>query len=206
MANVKDLLVNGDARVVGNLYAQSLINTIYPVGSIYMSTVSTNPNTLFGVGSWSRIGEGRCLIDCGSTYGAGGTGGSSTHTITVNEMPSHNHSASTNSTGGATATTNENGGHQHFSFNTGTGTPYTYVTATQYPNRAAQNGATAERYTITGSSAEATIGLTSTSGKHTHTVTVSNHSHTVTVNSSGSGSAMNIMNPYLAVYIWKRTA
>lgn len=39
-----------------------IINIIYPVGSIYISTVSTNPGTLFGVGTWTAFGAGRTLV------------------------------------------------------------------------------------------------------------------------------------------------
>lgn len=57
--------------------------TAYPIGSVYISTTSTNPGTLFG-GSWTRIGQGRCLIGEGSltdqagnsmSFGLGATGG-----------------------------------------------------------------------------------------------------------------------------------
>lgn len=47
---------------------------IYPVGSIYISTNSTNPSTLFG-GTWVQI-EDRFLLAAGSNYNAGSTGGS----------------------------------------------------------------------------------------------------------------------------------
>ena len=50
---------------------------------------------------------------------------------------------------------------------------------------------------------------TTSAGTHSHTVTIASadaHTHTVTVNNTGSGSAMNNMQPYLAVYMWKRTA
>lgn len=61
----------------------------YPVGSVYMSTESTNPATLFG-GTWQAI-ENRFLFGAGNWYAAGDTGGEATHTLTVDEMPSHNH-------------------------------------------------------------------------------------------------------------------
>lgn len=70
---------------------KSIIEKAYPVGSIYISTVSTNPNSLFGFGTWQRI-EGRFLLGASSTYGAGSTGGEASHTLTVNEMPTHTHS------------------------------------------------------------------------------------------------------------------
>ena len=62
---------------------------MYPVGSIYMSTSSTNPGTLFG-GSWTQI-TGRFLLAAGGGYSAGSTGGEATHKLTVSEMPAHAH-------------------------------------------------------------------------------------------------------------------
>jgi hypothetical protein len=68
---------------------KTLIDLIYPVGSIYMSINNTSPQSFFG-GTWERI-QDRFLLAAGSTYAAGGTGGSATHTLTVNEMPYHGH-------------------------------------------------------------------------------------------------------------------
>ena len=62
---------------------------IYPIGSIYISAVSTSPSTLFG-GTWEQIKD-RFLLAAGSTYTAGATGGEAEHTLTVDEMPSHSH-------------------------------------------------------------------------------------------------------------------
>lgn len=67
-----------------------LLNQIYPVGSIYMSTSSTNPGTLFG-GTWEQLKD-RFLLGAGTTYANGKTGGEASHVLTVNEMPNHNHS------------------------------------------------------------------------------------------------------------------
>lgn len=80
---------------------------IYPVGSIYISTVSTNPATLFGFGTWEAMPAGRVLLaqgksSWGTTYNAGSTGGEATHQLTVGELPAHNHTASTNTTGNHT--------------------------------------------------------------------------------------------------------
>ena len=41
-------------------FARSLVDIIYPVGSIYMSTNNASPATLFG-GSWTQI-QGRFLL------------------------------------------------------------------------------------------------------------------------------------------------
>src|SRR5574344_77914 len=44
----------------------------YPVGSIYISTSSTNPSSLYG-GTWESYGQGRTLIGVGSGIDANGT-------------------------------------------------------------------------------------------------------------------------------------
>mgnify|MGYP004506849635 CR=1 FL=1 len=89
------------ARIAGKLFCQnvttdsltidskSLLDRTYPVGSIYMSTVSTNPKDLFG-GTWQALG-GRFLIGADDTYKAGATAGEATHKLTIAEMPSHAH-------------------------------------------------------------------------------------------------------------------
>ncbi|WP_430602217.1 hypothetical protein IGJ02_002528 [Enterococcus sp. DIV0724b] len=69
-----------------------LIDLIYPVGSIYMSTKDIDLNSFIG-GTWERI-KGKVLVGVDETdvdFVAGKTGGSKTHTLTVNEMPSHGH-------------------------------------------------------------------------------------------------------------------
>lgn len=68
---------------------------IYPVGSYYCNdSVSTNPATLLGFGTWSAV-AGRVLVglDAGQTEfdTAGEEGGEKTHTLTASEMPSHVH-------------------------------------------------------------------------------------------------------------------
>lgn len=62
----------------------SVVDLIYPVGSIYMSVNSADPGTLFG-GTWQQIKD-RFLLSAGDTYAAGSTGGSAKATL-----PSHTH-------------------------------------------------------------------------------------------------------------------
>ena len=58
-------------------FVQAALQLLYPIGSIYSSTVSTNPGTLFGFGTWVAYAAGRVLLGTdGSTYTAGATGGS----------------------------------------------------------------------------------------------------------------------------------
>lgn len=99
MANLQNLQINGT----------SFIDIVYPIGSIYETLdESFNPNTSFG-GNWERI-QGRFLLGAGTpddnnhsnfgnnlTYNGtdkydepvGNMGGSSLHTLTLDEIPSH---------------------------------------------------------------------------------------------------------------------
>jgi len=70
----------------------TVLAAAYPVGSIYMNaSVSTDPATLLGFGTWAALGAGRVLLGNGGGYTAGDTGGAATVTLTTNEMPSHSH-------------------------------------------------------------------------------------------------------------------
>lgn len=84
-----DITVDGAVKIGGSLTVnnKTLLDLLHPVGSIYQSTVSTSPATLFG-GTWEQL-SGRFLIAANSTYTAGSTGGEASHTLTVAEMPAH---------------------------------------------------------------------------------------------------------------------
>ena len=77
-----------------NQLKNAINNLIYPIGSIiYNADSSFDPNTVYG-GTWEKI-KGKMIIgydendDDFSTLKA--TGGSKTHTQTINEMPRHRH-------------------------------------------------------------------------------------------------------------------
>ena len=82
------ILKNGTEYGLGG---NELIDRIYPVGSIYISTSPTfNPQTVWG-GTWKKTADGRCLIGANDTYPLGSTGGEATHTLIHEEMPRHSH-------------------------------------------------------------------------------------------------------------------
>lgn len=90
MANeTNKLSFNGVDYLLEDHRISSIVDAIYPVGSIYMSVNSANPGTLFG-GTWERI-QDTFLLAAGQTYSAGATGGEAEHTLTINEMPAHDH-------------------------------------------------------------------------------------------------------------------
>ena len=77
------------------------VRDLYPVGTVYINQGNgTNPATLLGFGSWTKIARGRVLIGEGSgtdvlgdtqSFADGSTGGRYYHPLTVAEMPSHSH-------------------------------------------------------------------------------------------------------------------
>lgn len=83
--------------------AQEIFKLIYPVGSIYLSTSTTNPSTYFG-GTWEQVAKEQYLIgynasnawfnrpgqNKGSSSGPG-SWNTNNHTLTINEIPSHQH-------------------------------------------------------------------------------------------------------------------
>jgi microcystin-dependent protein len=77
--------INGDFLINGKTF----LDLVYPIGSVYTSTVDTSPASMFG-GTWEQI-EDRFLLAAGNTYTAGTTGGEAEHTLSIDEMPSHNH-------------------------------------------------------------------------------------------------------------------
>lgn len=78
----------------------------WPIGSIYISVVNTNPSQWFG-GVWESFGAGRVLIGFDSSQTEFNkvlkTGGEKTHKLTVNEMPPHAHEVNVAIDGGSNA-------------------------------------------------------------------------------------------------------
>lgn len=121
---------------------KNILDKVYPVGSIYVSIVSTNPATVFGFGTWVAFAQGRTLYGVNPSdpdfNAAENAGGSKTHTLTIPEMPAHHH------------------------------------TAVVSPGGSDLGGA--------------------------------GNSHVGDTTDTGGGQAFNIVNPYVAVYFWKRTS
>ena len=145
-------------------FVQAAIALLYPVGSIYINaTVSTNPATLLGFGTWTAFGAGRVMVgfDSGNALfdAAEETGGNAdaitvSHTHTVTD-PTHTH------TQGGTAL-----------------------------NIASGN------YVAVGSASDIPYASTSTAAASTG----------ITINSAGSSGTNANYQPYITVYMWKRTA
>ena len=67
----------------------------WPVGSVFIAVVDTNPADLLGYGNWVAFGTGRTLVGFDATQTefdtVEETGGAKTHTLTSGEMPAHTH-------------------------------------------------------------------------------------------------------------------
>lgn len=182
----------------------------------WASNDPTSPASFIG-GTWERV-EGEFIMGASSAYPVGTTGGSATHTQTTAEMPSHSHSGSTGSAGSHShsASTDSAGWHSHSGTTDSAGSHSHNVNA-EYKSggddgesyRIRNYGASWANYKFTTSSDGSHTHSFSTNGtgSHSHTVSIGDagaHSHTVSIGSTGSGQAMDILNPYYALYIWVR--
>jgi hypothetical protein len=86
------LLFQNNGNPTGALMVNSrtIFDWIYPPGSFYISSHNENPRDLFGVGTWTLVKD-RVLIGAGGSYGLNSMGGSSTHSITAENLPNHSH-------------------------------------------------------------------------------------------------------------------
>ncbi len=149
-------------------FVQTAIALLYPVGSIYTNaSVSTNPATLLGFGTWTAFGAGRVMVGFDASNAlfdtAEETGGSA-DAITV----SHTHTATSTVT---------DAGHNH---------TYAVPTSAGGAGNIASGGSTLGNPTTS----TATTGITVAT----------------TVASAGSSGTNANYQPYITVYIWKRTA
>ena len=164
-----------------------VINEMYPVGSIYISTdikTASAVATKLG-GTWEAYGSGRTLVSSGSNgvtnYTAGSTGGSSTTTLSTSNLPSHTHTYTPS--GNITSV-----------FNTG--------------GSALVIGANSTTSVLNG------YGLSATQGggwwfdhnKNTSGIksTFTGESKYTTGCTNCSGTPFSVQNPYIVVYMYKR--
>ena len=171
----------------------------YPVGSIYMSVVETNPAELFG-GTWEAITPGRVLIGAGVSdfninYIAGNKGGARSRTLTKSNIPKHTHTVEIKEK--TQSHMHKNGVFDEVA--AGNGPLSSNYGATKLYPTANQKVMSADGETYN-TNTELYMGYTSgASTSHTHDVTVGYYG-------ADSPVEISVMQPYLVVYMWQRTA
>jgi len=166
-------------------FVQAALQALHPVGSIYINaTDATNPGTLFGFGTWTAFGAGRVPVGFNASnplFDTAEETGGSADAITV----SHTHTLS--------ATTDTQGSHTHdtnvFRYSDNAGTNPSAANAGAYFGKIFSAGGFGTFSTV----------ATDTQGAH-------NHSVSGTTSSAGSSGTNANYQPYITVYMWKRTA
>ena len=191
---VQDKLKDLDSRI--DNIENSMLDKIYPVGSVYISTTDDTiekvkerfPNT-----KWEVYASGRTLVSAGTytksdgstiVYNAGDKGGNVSTKLTTSNIP----------TLSVTGTTSSNGGHQHSTrgFVYESGRPGTLPAFTMAWAASSYWWASTA---ITGGD-EVGSGYTTVNGAHTHTFT-----GTYTNNSLKEVSTQD---PYVVTYMYRR--
>ena len=161
----------------------SIIDIVYPVGSIYMSANSVSPKVLFG-GEWEQLKDA-FLLASGDVYEAGSTGGSATVTLTEEQMPSHTHIQNSHN---HTQNAHNHTQNQHRHEMVGSKT----------------TGISSGTYLRAGAGSEKDSKYTAYTTPTNKEATATNNSATATNQSAGGGQPHDNMPPYLSIYAWKR--
>lgn len=190
--------INPDENANVTLPQLSILDA-YPVGSIYMSAVGTNPSELFG-GTWEAIAKGSVLIGAGEdgwgiNHQAGAVGGTREYTLTEANIPRHNHTISIE---------NKNMQHAHKNgvfddVGAGLGPISSNYGSTKLNPTGSQKTICADSETYSSSNL-LYMGYTSTESL--------NHKHDASCGYYGEAQprGISVVQPYLVVYMWKRTA
>lgn len=89
-----DTSINSPGSNIYKSIKNILLDSVYPVGSIYISVSAVSPQSFLG-GTWTLFGQGKTIVGIDSTNtrfnNPEETGGSETVKLTTDQMPQHNH-------------------------------------------------------------------------------------------------------------------
>lgn len=212
----------------------TIVNGIYPVGSILMTTENVNPNTrpLLQGTTWVKWGAGKVPVGVDTTQaefdtveesGGGKTksytpsGSVNNHVLTVSEMPSHTHTQNSH-----THTQNAHThGTQYHSHTMDNGNGYFVEvpkSGSGFGRTEIKGGTQGSTYNdiVQSSSVISRFDTTTPSSVTVNAATATNNSATATNQNTGGGgghnhgftgtaSSINVLQPYITCYMWKRT-
>jgi hypothetical protein len=225
---VTQVTSDNSTKLATTAFVQAIKQSLHPVGSIYINaTNNTNPATLLGFGTWTAFGAGRVPVGFNAADPlfdtAEETGGSKdaivvahTHTGTTdNQSVGHTHTFS-GTTGGQSAN------HSHFISVVDPGHSHTQQGANSDSilgfNGVPSGGKLDTGFSPVGPNTTGnTTGIAAIAGindadhSHNYSGTTSDasstsHNHSFTTASAGSSGTNANLQPYITVYMWKRTA
>ncbi len=230
----KDVRDNGDPSEILNnlqdaLQSKLVIDGVYPIGVVVWLAQNKDPNLLFPGTVWKYIGENK-TIRLASANGNDvlTTGGADSFSLNIGNLPVHNHDFSattstfdygTKGTSGVgdhghSAWTDAQGNHQHGS---GMRLPTNQDGLAVYGTFDAAAGSAAVSRGGSGAAAQAAstaagqhshnVGIGG-AGAHSHTVGIGAHNHSVagTTSNTGSAVAFSLVNSFVKLMGWYRTA
>lgn len=178
---------DGQFRVITD--APSVIDLIYPVGSVYISINNVNPGTYLTGTTWEAFGTGKTLVGVDTAQTEFNTvqktGGAKTVTLTAAQsgVPSHTHSVTT------LASTTGSGNKMYYRVVYGAGDSVANNHTTGWNGSPGYGDHTDTSWPL---------------AAHTHSIPAL--SGTAAGNTAANASqAHNNLQPYITVYMWKRT-
>ena len=181
------LSADGTWKKVQQRTIKEVINIVHPVGSIWETTTTDDPNVLWAGTTWVKMDAGRVLVAAGSytesgttyTYNLGDTGGEAKHQLSTDELATHGHDASISTTSLI-------------------GDTYTSFPA-EYDNVQANGVLSCSKY------GDHCAGDGGKQGNgHIH-IDVS-HGHNASISATGGNARHENRPPYTVINRWKRTA
>lgn len=170
-------------QIATTAFVQATLTAAYPVGSIYINATSaTNPATLLGFGTWTAFGAGRVMVglDAGNpAFDTAEETGGSADAITV----SHTHTIT-------------DAGHRHNTTLDGV-----VSTSAGFQSQIGLTTYNTANGGYEGYYSRGTPDTTQANGSTSSTATTG-----ITINSTGSSGTNANLQPYIVVYMWKRTA
>ena len=169
-------------------FMQSVMNAVFPIGSIYSTVSSDNPANILGIGQWQKI-QGRVLIGADGIrfINPGDTGGSASIVLSTQNLPSHQHAIPATVTTTVTSTNRPVDGLHHHTYH-----------GTQYPAYPGASGSNTTFTFLTQSTAGAT------DGQHTHDIAIPANVTNPTPDASATQQPVSTVPPYFVCNIWKR--
>ena len=176
--------------------------TLFPVGSIFFTTVNKNPGTFIG-GTWIAWGSGRVPVGIDTSDSNFNTAEKTGGAKTVNL--SHSHTVNSDAhTMGHTHTVNS---HAHLQTMSNQDGILYYTTNSPY-NRVVQYVTKGQAYALTKGDDNALISqdYTSSASPGTGNSSITNTGNSSPGTNSQLSSAQSVLQPYITCYMWKRTA